>query len=633
MSYPKFKEWTKKDKDDLIINFKKLEKIFNDLGYDIILHGGTLLGAIRDKDLILEDNDIDFIILHKSNTQQKIKKEIIEIDDCFHHKKSLCGYYHFLGNNHYFIGNQHFDGWHGWIEDDKLYVFYHIYGELNTDDVFPLQEISLRGQSFKIPNCPHKLLDLLYTKNWRTPSSDKPHPPDKQVYKYFDGSRYSYPNKVIIQKDLLLDLKELLDAHRIPFWLMAGTLLGAVRENNFLEHDPKDIDIGLCIDDYWTVKELLDKSDFKYKFQWVKEIAIYKGNNVHPHIDLFFHTVDEKNYYCYSYKPNPITEKWNKEWRMFTPKDIIEPLKDIAFLGTNFCIPNNTEKYLEMLYGKSWRIPNPNWKYDSYNNIDIDFKPITAIVTTFKREESLIKLVDSFCKIYPDVPLIIGNQNKEIPIFGYSNVKIIQLPENCGLSYARNELVKNVDTEFVLLLEDDFMVTKQTNIYEMIEVFGYNKNIGIVGGRLLDKGEIKSYEKFLILVGNNLLAIDWNKLVSNNIVELHKINKIEFGFANIIYNFFVAKTEVLKKYPWDNNHKIHSEHMDFFLNLKLNSDIEVTFVPNITINHEHTTSPEYEIERQKMYYDLIYKKYGIEKGYTIGDNVIFNYKENRRESL
>ena len=52
------------------------------------------------------------------------------------------------------------------------------------------------------------------------------------------------------QKELLLELKNLLDKNNITFWLMTGTLLGAIRENDFLAHDPNDIDIGLHINDY-----------------------------------------------------------------------------------------------------------------------------------------------------------------------------------------------------------------------------------------------------------------------------------------------------------------------------------------------------------------------------------------------
>lgn len=637
MSYPKFEEWSEEDRNKLISNFKILEKEINQLGYDVILHGGTLLGCVREKNLIKKDNDIDFIILHKSTDKEEIIKEINAIDTYFYQQKRICKDLHYLGNNHYYVDGQHFDGWHGWFdENDKFYVCWDIYGELIKSDILPLKSELLLDTYFNIPAKSKKLLDLLYGTNWNQPKDKKHNITGRDIYKFLNGYNYLYPQQKLSQKEILLDLRHLLSSHGIKYWLMTGTLLGAIREQNFIEHDPNDIDLGLDIADYWKVKELLDKSDYKYKCQWHKEIAIYKGENVHPHIDLFFHTFDEKYAYCYSYKPNRIHKHWNEEWRMKIPKSLIFPLKsDFMFLDRSFIIPNKPEKYLELLYGEDWKIPNPSWTYHNFGNIDNNYHAITAIVTTFNRPDCLYKLIDSFCALYPDIELLIGNQNKEPIQVNYDNVKVIQLPYDCGLSYARNELVKCVKTEFTLLLEDDFVMLKNTNLYDMMEVFSADKNIGLVGGRLFKNNRIFSYEKYLFILNKILVSIDWQKCVDSSIIQQHKIGTITFGICDIIYNFFLAKTEVLKQYPWDVKHKIHSEHLDYFLNLKLNSDVKIAFMPNIIIGHDHPINDDidYLKFRERMYYNYIYDKYGIEKGYTLGESALINYKENRKETV
>jgi hypothetical protein len=74
--------------------------------------------------------------------------------------------------------------------------------------------------------------------------------------------------------------------------------------------------------------------------------------------------------------------------------------------------------------------------------------------------------------------------------------------------------------------------------------------------------------------------------------------------------------------------------MDFFLNLKKNSNIKIAFVPEVLIGHEHPPdNQEYSKFRDRMFYNLIYEKYDIEKGYTLGESAIINYKENRKEIL
>ncbi len=635
MPYKPFKTFCSSEKNKLISNFKILEKEFNRLGYDIVLHAGTLLGALRGGFLIPNDNDIDFIILHKSQSMKQVRQEIIDIYNYFYHKARLCKDTHLIGHQHFYVDDMHFDGWNCWIdENEEAFITFDVYGELKRTDIYPLKKILIEGTEFNAINNPQKLCKIMYGVNWQIPSDTKHVIPSKQVLSFFNGWKYSYPNRVYTQKEILLNLKDLLGINGIECWLMAGTLLGTIRENNFLTCDPNDIDLGLDIKNYWKVREILDKSDFNYKYIWNKEIAIYKGNNVHPHIDLFFHNYDDINFYCYSYKPNRISSIWNEEWRMFIPKEILTPLKNINFLGTNFKIPAKTEAYLELLYGKNWKTPDPTWKCSHYPNADTNYSSISAIVTTFNRNDSLEKLVSSFCTLYPEIPLIVGNQNKDEIVINQPNVTVIQLPEDCGLSYARNELVKHVKTEFTLILEDDFIITKNTDIYKLLEIFSADRNIGIVGGRLWQSGAVKSYEKFLFILNITLLSIEWSKLVENKTITEHKINRTSYGICDIIFNFFLAKTDILKKYPWDSGHKIHSEHIDFFLNLKLNTDVKVAFVPTVLVEHQHPIqSEEYKKLRERMYYNLIYTKYGIEKGFTLGERAIINYKENRRENV
>jgi phosphorylcholine metabolism protein LicD len=627
MSYPKFKEWNKDQKQELLDNFKLLEQEFNKLGYDLILYGGTLLGYIRNKDFIPTDNDLDFIIMHKSHDKQIVRQEIIDINTYFDKQHTLCTDMHLLGHCHYYKNTQFFDGWNGWIgEDNKLYICFDLNGELEKQDILPLKQIKFYGHIFNIPKHPKKILTLLYGSKWEIPAEYKHQKTSQQVYGFFQNKRVSLLNKQWTQKDILLDLKDLLNANKIVFWLQTGTLLGAIRDKDFIEWDKDDIDIGLEMDNYWKVKELLDKSDFKYKHQWNKEIAVYKGENTSPHIDLFFHTFDREFAYCYSYKPNRITKTWNEEWRMKIPKKIIEPLDTIDFAGSKYKIPHQPEKYLDLVYGPNWRIPDKNFR--SYP-VDTDYKSVTAIVTTFDRPESLNKLVKSFYELYPDISLIIGNQGHQSVDLIYPNVTVVKLPYDCGLSYARNELVKYVKTEFVLLLEDDHFVTKELDIYKMIEVFGYDKNIGLISSRISDNNKIRIYERQLFKLNDVLISIDWNKLQQKNLVSKCKINNLEFGITDLVYNFFLAKTSILRKYPWDNDNKVNSEHLDFFLNLKLNSNVKVAFIPEVFIHHDHSSETSiYSQHRNRMYYDLIYKKYGLIKGYAIGEGSAVNYKEN-----
>ncbi len=436
------------------------------------------------------------------------------------------------------------------------------------------------------------------------------------------------------QKNLLFELADLLEKNHIVFWLEFGTLLGAVRDKNFIGNDWKDIDLGLDYKDYWKVKNLLEKNGWKFKHIWLRELAVYKREEELPlHIDLFFVEKDRKNMYRYLYRPDHKRNgEWVKEWRCVSLLEYHFPLKKINFLGRKFNIPNQREKYLELHYG-NWK--EPKEEYTTYENspdrdssYDITNR-VTAIVPVFLRKQCLFNLITSIRKFYPKLKIIVGYQGDFGEKIKDDLVEIIFLPFDCGLSYSRNELVKKVDTEYTLLLDDDFVFIEETILEKLLDVFAYEKDIGIVGGRLKDK----SYEKFFIFAGEILSSIYFEELREKGFLEYRKINNLNFGFADIIYNFFIAKTKVLKKYKWDNRHLIWSEHLDFFLNLKLNSKVKVAFVPEVIVEHKPLLDSKFKKFRNRMFYDLIYKKFGYKIGHTIGENAVLNYEKNRREKL
>lgn len=437
------------------------------------------------------------------------------------------------------------------------------------------------------------------------------------------------------QKDLLLSLVDLFDKNNITYWLAYGTLLGAIRDKNFIIHDPIDIDLELHYKDYWKVRKLLENTEWQHKYLWARELAVYKNKEELPlHIDLFFVDTDKENVYSYLYHPNKRDEgKWTKEWRCVFPKNFYFPMKTIKFIGRNFKIPGKPKKYLEYHYG-DWKTPKMGYTTydttshkDNYDMID----RITAIVPSFLRDECLRKLITSLRQYYPTLKLIVGYQGKHIDIED-KYTDIVYLPEDCGLSYSRNKLVEKVNTDFTLLLDDDFEFCEATYLEKMMEIFIADEKIGIVGGRLKEKGNIKSYEKYFIFVNDIISSIKWNLLYQNKVIDYSKINYTNFGYADIIFNFFIAKTSVLAKYTWDNKHKIHSEHLDYFLNLRLNSNIKVAFVPDVHIIHSPVANKRFSEYRTRMFYDLIYKKYAYKYGHTIGESGIVIYKSNTKIS-
>lgn len=146
-------------------------------------------------------------------------------------------------------------------------------------------------------------------------------------------------------KEILFFTKQLLDEKRIKFGLIYGTLLGAIREHDFIAHD-YDVDIYTA-----DIKDLLLATPYLYekglKLCRVNPNRLYSYMKDDVYIDIY---IQDKvpfpfNLWCYRVCNNII------------PKKYLRKTEKINFLGKEFCIPANSEKLLEFLYGKTWRTP------------------------------------------------------------------------------------------------------------------------------------------------------------------------------------------------------------------------------------------------------------------------------------
>ena len=180
----------------------------------------------------------------------------------------------------------------------------------------------------------------------------------------------------------LTNLKELisiLKKHKTRYWIDCGTLLGIYRDKSLINGD-SDCDIGIFAEDITAdlVEDLRDRLYVPNKMfyqtdeliknldadEFVKaknlKFVMYDGNkrkmfkNVDVSCDIFL------------YFPN-------SDYRMFkygsgsrfirTRSEYVEKLGDVQFKGNALKTPSSIDKYLEQLYGKGWKTPDPSFDY------------------------------------------------------------------------------------------------------------------------------------------------------------------------------------------------------------------------------------------------------------------------------
>ena len=186
--------------------------------------------------------------------------------------------------------------------------------------------------------------------------------------KYIRNRRYNKKRKNSIKKEkqgenLLLTGKEVLEKLNkisqktgVKYWLEFGTLLGKIRENNFIGHDI-NFDIGIMKEEL-IPKFIIDIesvgfkriSSLSLKNEGLKNIKYeYKGIE----IEIFLFDRENDKVVCYLEDKNGIISAY---------KLSNSTLKEIKFMGIDTYIPRNSLKRLLEIYGKNFNISDPDWK-------------------------------------------------------------------------------------------------------------------------------------------------------------------------------------------------------------------------------------------------------------------------------
>jgi len=190
---------------------------------------------------------------------------------------------------------------------------------------------------------------------------------------FFKKAASSYEANIFHEnaEETLITLSKALEENNIRAWLVYGTLLGYVREKDFISHD-YDIDLGLFHND----KNLgLEKVLLKYGFKKVREFQIDRGRyGLEQTYELngvtvdFFYIIDDGNKFIahtfYSEDSYSMNQTIERNGGLLVTEFIFTPyyLERIEFKGAFFYIPKNPDLYLKEYYGEDYMIPNKNWK-------------------------------------------------------------------------------------------------------------------------------------------------------------------------------------------------------------------------------------------------------------------------------
>ena len=151
-------------------------------------------------------------------------------------------------------------------------------------------------------------------------------------------------NKKKARENILL-LRDILSKTDIRWGLIFGTLLGAIREKNFIVHD-EDIDIYIFYEDKDKILDLIyEFNKFGFDVARYEKKSLFSIIRNNEYIDFYFFKKKLFGRRCLDY---------------YIPNLFFKNSAKIKFFNQYFPTLNNAHKYLEFQYGKDWKVPKIN---------------------------------------------------------------------------------------------------------------------------------------------------------------------------------------------------------------------------------------------------------------------------------
>lgn len=151
-------------------------------------------------------------------------------------------------------------------------------------------------------------------------------------------------DKTIAKENLLL-FQQVCQSLNVKFGLIGGTLLGAVREHDFITHD-EDIDLFFL------------EEDKAYVFDHL-QLFIDKGFEIARYDRRGLISVIRKGEYMDLYFFKRYNEKIRNCSGWCIPEKFLVNLTTLTFQGSEFYAPKDYIEYLVYQYGNSWQTPIP----------------------------------------------------------------------------------------------------------------------------------------------------------------------------------------------------------------------------------------------------------------------------------
>jgi len=557
------------------------------------LEAGTCLGAIREKDFISHDPDID-IGIAPGNLKHwdKLKKRFLDAGFEFYKewrwgrkKIELSFRWKGIKVDLFFFFKKGNIWWHGAFGPGPSGKYDKFLPHVFPAELFEeLEEILFRNIRCFVPSPPEKYLEHRYGKDWRVPKKD---------YKYWIDCQAIDP--AFFKKNKTVFVGGVWDLFHV------GHL-------NILEKAKK-------LGSYLIVGVLTDRATRKYKDSPI--IPFEQRKRIIEALAIVDEVIEQhdpdptRDFQRLSIHPDYIVH--GDDWDHIPGEEFVR-----VFGGKAVFLPYTKDINSSLIKEKIRRgevIRNRGKRAGGKKG-----QPIAIGIKTFLREETFLRCIQGIEENFPfPYRLYIADDGRisHQKEYLYQQLErnghvVIRLPFGSGISVGRNAIVSRVTEDYILILDDDILLTNGKAIENMKKVLDSDDEIGIVSGLLRNEPDgnfyvNENYNKGLIL---NVKDKTLFRYPSKK--EIHQVDGVYFLYADQVPNFFLARREVFDDVKWDNRIKVEYEHMDFFLSLMKHSGWKVAVcLDSETIHMRSKPDLEYLRHRRQASPVYFYQKWDI----------------------
>lgn len=251
---------------------------------------------------------------------------------------------------------------------------------------------------------------------------------------------------------------------------------------------------------------------------------------------------------------------------------------------------------------------------------------LAVVIKTFHRDNCLYKCIKSIKKHIPEAIIYVGDDgfmtDEKEQFYIDNKVNYFYLEHNCGISEGRNKIIEKVKEDYILLLDDDFVITEEINYKNVIKQLEKSDNIILISGILYDiKDSGTSMLKYAFDV-----EIKDRKIQKKDLSRVFINDIIKYRQSDLMINFFIAKRKLFDKVKWDERLKIGTEHMDFFLKIKYNTDWIAVQSPNMRSEHRPIVNEIYRKYRARnKHFPIFADNWDVDEIREV-NNTGFNYR-------